>query len=877
MQRTYIVASILKTLNRGVEFLQRGKPQQAASLYMDLLARQPGQPDALHLLAVAVFQLGDAKAAAEYARRAVEINPGSADYQSNLGRYHLALGGHERAREHLECALRLCPTHPMALMNMALVLSALGQKPAAVEHLQQYVALREREPGGYINLGNLLAELNRHEEAMRCFSRALELDPALAEAENNLASSLQALGQMEQALEHYEAALRLRPGYPEAWSNKGAALQALGQMEQARLCYEEALRLQPGLLQARGNMGNLLNDLGRPDEALVVFRQILQEAPQSAESWNNLGNCLQKLGRFEEAMEAYRAALEHKPDYYLVHNNIGNTLQRQGRHEEAVAAFGLALRGDPGFVEAMNNLGVTLQDSGRLEEAVAWFEKALALRPGYVDPLINMGNNWRDRGRPEEAIRCLRRALPLAPGNSHIWNNLGCALGDQGMVSGALDCYRKTMELVPDNHFAHSNLLLNLHYQGSHGEEEIFAAHREFAHRHETRLAHLRQPHTNVADPGRPLRIGYVSADFRRHSVAFFLEPLLERHHRDQFQLYLYADVTRPDDYTARFHAMAGPGWRPIRGFSHERMAALVRADQIDILVDVGGHTANSRLLDFAAAPAPVQVSYLGYPDTTGMDSIGYRITDDWADPAGLTEKWHTEELVRLPRGFLCYRPSPESPPVAPMPALAGEQFTFGSFNNMAKVSEAALDLWASVLNRTPGSRIVVKNKALSEPEARQRLQSQLAARGVAPQRVFMSGLINSLAGHLNSYALVDLALDTWPYHGTTTTCEALWMGVPVISLTGQTHLSRVGVSLLHALGLDQFAVGSPEDYIALAVRLAGEQSYLAELRQGMRALMQASPLVDEAGFTADLEDAYRRLWQKWCAGSKARQGDASG
>jgi len=859
------VASIVKTINRGVELLQQGKHQQAASLYRELLTRQPGNPDALHLLAVAVYQLGDPAAAAEYARRAVSVKPEVADFHSNLGRYQLTLGNHEQARVSLEKALSLNAAHPMARLNLSLTLAAMGQPQDAIRHLREYVAALPQEPTGHLNLGNLLAGENRHEEAMECFHHALKLNPSMAEAENNLGNSLHALGRYQEALERYEAALLLRPAYPEALSNKAALLHGRGKIEEARACLQEALRLQPGLVQGRGNLGNFLMEEGRLEEALEILRSLVKDMPQSAESWNNLGNCFQRLGRYEDSLQAYSRALECKPDYFLVHNNIGNTFQKLGRHTEAIAAYENALAADGNFAEAVNNLGVTLQEMGRLEEGAQRFEKALQIRPDYVDPLINLANNWRDRGRPEQAIGYLRRALELKPSNPSSWNNLGCAFTDQGVIPEALDCYRKAIELAPSNHHAHSNLLLNMHYLGEVGPEEILEAHREYGRQYEPRMAGFHAPHPNSPDPDRPIRIGYVSADFRRHSVAFFLEPILEQHDRGRFEVFCYGSVARPDPQTQRFQQLADAGWRSVLGFNHERFHQQVRADAIDILIDLGAHTANSRLIEFAGRPAPVQATYLGYPDTTGLDAMDYRITDPWADPPGETERFHTEQLVRLPAGFLCFRPWPDAPPVAPQPALSGQQFTFGSFNTMAKISPATLDLWAEILCRVPGSRIAIKNKALSETEARQRLQREMAARGVAPERVFMSGLVESLVGHLDSYRLLDLALDSWPYHGTTTTCEALWMGVPLVTLLGRQHVSRVGLSLLDAVGLADFAASTPQDYVSLAVRLAGEPHKLADIRADLRQRMGVSRLVDAVSFTAQLECAYRAMWTNWC------------
>lgn len=857
------MASLTQSINRGVALLQEGKPDQAAALYRQLLHRAPENPDALHLLSVATYQLGDTPGAVGYAERAIRLAPDAPDYHSNLGRYYVSLGRLNEAISTLGRALELAPGHALARFNLAVALGNARHWEQARPHLEEYVRLKPDDPGGQHQLGLTLSELGRAAEAVPYFCRTIELKPDAAEAYNNLGNAMQAIGQARESIRFYEEALCLRPGYADAVTNLGAAHQALGNLELARSCYDEALRLAPGMVQARGNIANLLAAERRHAEAIEIFESIVAETPGSAETWNNLGNSLQELGRFEEAMRAYARALEVNPSYYLVHNNVGNTLRRQGRYEEAVAEYGRALAAKPDFVEALNNQAVALADLGRAAEAVELYERAHRLKPDYVDPLINLGNIYRDRAHPEQAIELFRRATITAPSNPFGWNNLGCALSDQGEVREALGCFRRSLGLLTDNPHAHSNLLLNLHYTGDDGAGAIAEAHRQYGLRFSRARA---TPHRNTVDPERRLRIGYVSADFRRHSVAFFLEPVIERHARMNFEVYCYSDVGRPDRITERFQALAGAGWRDIRGYNDGRFAGLVEADGIDILVDLGGHTANSRLASFAGRPAPVQVAYLGYPNTTGLEEIDYRLTDAVADPEGAALPWHSEELVRLPGSFLCFRPPGGAPPVSPLPSLDGAPFTFGSFNNMAKVSDRAVAAWAEILNRVPGSRLALKNKALGDVPARHRLQARFAAYGIGPERLWMSGAIESLGGHLAAYSFVDLGLDTFPYTGTTTTCEAMWMGVPVVSYAGSAHVERVGASVLSAAGLSEFTAHDERSYVEVAVAAAGSAGRLASLRSSLRERLSLSPLLDEAGFTRRLETVYRELWRRWCA-----------
>lgn len=865
------MGSLTQELNQGIEYLNEGRPDRAASLYRKLLLRSPNNPHALQLLGVALCQLGDWGKAAEYTERSVRLNPNSADAHNNLGRYYLNLNRPADAVASLERAISLKPDHPFARMNLALAMRALGQTARAIEQLQAHVRIHPNDASGHHHLGTILADEMRSEEAIEPLRRAMELNANCPETVNNLGNALQTLQRPAEALQHYIRALELKPNYPDAASNLGSAMQALGKFEDAELWYREALRLEPGFFHARGNLANLYAAKRQYEQAVELFYELVTENPSSYQTWNNLGNALQELGRYDEALAAFRKSLDIRPDYLYVYNNIGNTLRKQGRGEEALQQYAYALEKDPKFVEALNNTAVTLLDLGRGMEAVPYFEKAIALRPNYADPLINLANFWRDHGGLERAITSLKRALELEPQNPFVWNNLGCALGDQGVVIDAIACYRKTLQFMPENAAAHSNLLLNLHYLPGYAPDYVFAQHREFARIHEEPLKRLRQRHDNTRDPDRRLRIGYSSSDFRRHSVAFFLEPILERHSRAEFELFCYSDVMRPDSLTEKFFQLSGGNWRDIRGYNHESFANQVRADKIDILIDTGGHTANSRLLSFALKPAPVQVTWLGYPDTTGMDAMDYRITEGISDPPGVADSFHTERLVRLADTFLCFRPSSGSPQVATPPASLGQPFTFGSFNNMAKISAETIRLWSEILRCAPGTRLSIKNKALSEAPTRDRLLGQFAEHGIGPERIVMSGLIVSLEGHLAAYNGIDLALDTFPYHGTTTTCEALWMGVPVLTLLGATHMSRVGAMLLKMVNQEQFIVNSATEYVQMAATFAANWREMALPRTALRQRLQRSPLMDEEGFTRRLEQAFRQMWREWCVGNTAK------
>ncbi len=603
---------------------------------------------------------------------------------------------------------------------------------------------------------------------------------------------------------------------------------------------------------------------GRLAEAEGLYRQILAVAPQHLDALHFLGVIAAHTGRSEEGMEMIRRSIASDPRNSAYHDNLGTVFREQGRVEEALACSQRALALNPNEAATHNNLGNALRDVGRVAEAIACYERALTLAPDYADALNNWGMSLRSVGRLEEALAAHRRVLVLAPGCAQAHLGVGHALADLGSAREADAEYRRALVLRPGWADAHSAVLLNLHYLADVAAETMSAEHLRWDEAHARPLWQGLEPHANDPTTGRRLRVGYVSPDFRSHPVGYFIENLLASHDRAQVEVFCYSNSHRSDAVTTRLRAHASH-WRTIMGQSDARTSALIREDEIDILVDLAGHTADNRLLVFARKPAPVQVTYLGYCDTTGLGTMDYRITDRHADPPGTTERFHTERLVRLPKCAWCYSPPETAPVVAPLPALQSDVLTFGSFNTLAKINDEVLALWGDILRRIPGSRLLLKSAALGEDRARQRIVEELARGGIASDRIEFSGWQPSLAAHLDTYRRVDIALDPFPYHGTTTTCEALWMGVPVVTLAGAHHAARVGASLLHAVGLDSLVAHDRLEYAEIAVRLACDLPLLARLRFTLRDRMKGSPLLDAPTFARCMEVAYREMWRAWC------------
>lgn len=675
-----------------------------------------------------------------------------------------------------------------------------------------------------------------------------------------LGTSLQMQGNRDAAKAEYGAALALAPEHADAHNNLGVLLKDEGRFEQALQHHQQALAARPDFVDALNNIAVALQGLGRAAEGLPYFDRALALQPGHAGLHYNKGAALQALGELDAALTHYREALRLYPSLAPAHSNLGCILSLQGKFAEAEPHVVRALELQPEADELRLNLGSLQLSLGRFAEAQQQFERVLARSPGNAQAELYLGWAFKEQADFPAAERHYRRALELRPDFAAAHDKLGSLCKDRGQIEAALGCWRKALALEPDFVAAHSNLCLSLNYAVGATPQEIHAEHLEFARRHCAGFAPL--AHANRADPERRLRIGYVSGDLRTHVVAHFIEPVLAHHDHSRCVVFCYYNFHTHDAITARLRAYADH-WRDIFGLGDDEVARKVQADGIDILVDLSGHTGLNRLLVFARRPAPVQASYLGYLNTTGLASMDYRISDARAAPAGMLDACHSEKLVRLPHTQWCYQAPSQTPQVSALPGLGNGYLTFGAFHTLAKINRPVIALWSRLLQALPQARLLVVASGLKSIAAE--FEREFARQGIAPGRIELMGAV-SFAEYLALHDAVDVILDTFPYAGGTTTCHALWMGVPVISLPGPTATSRSGASLLAAVGLEQFIAQDPEDYIAIASRLAADLPQLASVRAGLRQRMSASPLCDAGGFTRQLEAAYRSMWRSWCA-----------
>jgi len=544
------------------------------------------------------------------------------------------------------------------------------------------------------------------------------------------------------------------------------------------------------------------------------------------------------------------------------HNNLGEAYRAQDKLKEALDCYRQALVLRPAYAEARNNMGTAFQAKGMLEEAASCYRQALALKPDFALAHNNLGTVLYATGHLEEAAGCYRQALVFEPDFAFGHNNLGNVLQAQGNAKDAMACYRRALAIKPDYATAHSNLLMIMSYDHECDPKTMAEEHRIWNDSHARALVPRSPSYPNSCEECRRLRVGYVSADFCGHPASFFIEPLLSAHDHEKVEVFLYSNGTCPEAMLGSLRKLADV-WRNIVGLSDEAVAGLIRADGIDILVDLSSHTQGNRLLVFARKPAPVQVAYGGSAMTTGLTTMDYRLTDHFLSPPDSPE-WSSEEPIRMPGAVACYRPPAEAPAVSSLPALANGYVTFSCFNNLVKVTPGAVALWSRILRALPDARLIMKDRALADTAQRARYLGLFRDNGIEAERIELL-LRTPMAEYLATYGRVDIALDPFPYNGCTTTCEALWMGVPAVTLAGILANGRMGVTLLSNVGLSRLIAATPEEYVRIAVELATDRQSLALLRTGLRSRMAASPLCDVKALANEVEGAYRLMWRRWC------------
>jgi len=701
----------------------------------------------------------------------------------------------------------------------------------------------------------------RYREAESVVRQALKFNPGSVDIACCLADLLRDQSRFDEATAVYLRTIEKNPGNVELSFRVGNHYKKLADFKNAGKFYKKVLELSPDHGAAHNNLANALREIRDFGGAVNHARRALELMPQHPGVLLTLGNALFDAGKLNEAIIRYRLAESMAPDSPEVSLSLSNVLNAQGKFVEA-AKYGIkAIKLNPDSVEAYVNTGNAMKSLGRYQDAIKFFSSAVELDAGTISAYTNLGQVYLEAGDIKSAIDYCRKAIMLDPDNAMAFNNLGNALMIIGRLPEAIDNYEEALRISPDLNVANSNYLLCINYCQQYDARSIYRKHQEFARQYES----TRRQHTTQCDLEtsvyRRLKIGYVSADFRSHSGAFFIAPVLANHDKQQFEIFCYYNHNKVDEYTERFRTYADH-WRTISGSSDSAAADIIRRDNIDILVDLSGHTSGNRLIIFTQRAAPVQATWLGYLNTTGLSAMDYRITDDRATPRGELDKYHSERLIRMPDCQWCYEPPDSAPVVGPLPAGSSGIVTFASFHTLAKIADRNLDMWARLLVKIPESRllIVAFGVELFIEHARGFFERQ----GIDLARVEFIGK-QKFQDYLEMHNQVDINLDVTPYTGGTTTCHSLWMGVPVITLTGDTVTSRGGASLLGVLGMSQLIANSDEQYIDIAVYLSRNLDLLADYRQELRSRMRKSCLTDGRLFTRSLEMEYQRFWQEYC------------
>lgn len=807
-------------VSEGFAAHQLGKFAAAKSAYQRALSLDPHCADALYLLGTIALAESDPLAAVDTVNRAIAIDANVSSYHQTLGIALRDVGKLREAVVAFERAIALDPSDLDTLRQLVATLEALDLKARALTHCRRLPELQSETAEDYFQLGRLEAIGGSMVNAENAFRKALSLDPALHAARLNLGNTLLGQDRFEEAIEQYQRVLQVEPHNRDAMLNLSSSLTRAKQYPAAEKYLKAILEEYPECIPAWTQLGLVLREQTRLDEAEIAFRTVHRLDPDHSDNLLDLADLLTRVGKLRDAEALLRHAL-------------------QFRSQDAKTHLGLAQ---------------VYSLSHRFEDAEQAYRRALELEPRNVGCLIGFSHMLYMQSRGKEAEELARKAVEIAPNSGDGSTVLGLALMMQGKPSAAEEELRKAVTIDPNNLCAWSTLLLTLNYDIEKDKQSIAKDHFAFGTASEAAVAHL----PRLALPARSgegkLRIGYVSTDFHEHSVAYFFEPVLRHHDRSRFEVFCYYTGSRFDSTTERIQAQCDH-WRHLPSVAADAALERVRADGLDVAIDLSGHTFGDQLRLFAARIAPVQITWLGYPNTTGLRNMDWRITDAAADPES-AEALHSEKLLRLPGSFLTVRRPAHAPDVAAPPSEKRGFITFGSFNNHFKISEEVLGLWAKIVTGTPGSQLLVKAMGLRSPEAQTRFRQAAYAAGFKEDQLRLVGPVASPAEHLAMYNEVDVALDTYPYHGTTTTTDALWMGVPTIVLAGDRHASRVGVSLLRSVGADSLVANSHSEYIEIATRLAKSPRELSMWRLCLRDRIAGSVLGDNAAFTRNLEQA---------------------
>lgn len=902
------VVNVNQSLSEALRDQQAGRFESAERLCRAILEVQPQNVDALHLLGIVFFQTKRVRQGAETLRQALRWNDANAEIQHNLGRMLVELEDSDGARAAFRRAIEIKPDYAEArtrlerlsraaappqaalptssgdapndvtsthrdgnaprlateeaaavrsLLERSKQLHQAGKLDDALRAAEQAAQQRPTDAEVAYQAAVVLRALGRLEECLAWYRRAAELAPTMAPLQFNLGVVLQEAQRWDEAEKAYRAALAIDPRYVEALNNLGLLLFRKKAFGEAVACYQSALGIRPEMAITTFNLANALRTMGRAENAQPLYDAAERGGVNNVDLFFQRGSNHLTLGNLDQSIADLTRATQLQPNFPAALNNVGLALRAKGRGDDALAAYDRAIELSPRFAAAHYNRAVLLRDDGKLDEAIVAFSKTIECDPSHLDGYLDLGNALNARGRTYDALTCLRSALDRHLSSASLYNNLGSIYLEAGMVDEALASFRSSLEIEP-NPRIYGNVLLAMQYRHGVTLQDLYEPHRDFERLYASRVTRLSSLEPSVSS-GERLRIGFISPDLAKHPVGFFLIGVLENLSEHPVDAICYSDRFVKDDMTVRLEA-AATVWRDVHGFSDDRLAEQVRHDRIDVLFDLAGHTGRSRLMTFARKPAPVQITWLGYMATTGLAAMDFLLADPHEIPES-HEQWFTEKILRMPHAHLCYKPPDYAPAVAPAPAETNGFVTFGCFNNLAKITPELVAAWSEALRRMPTARLFLKSKGLDDPMVAKRYRDMFRASGIDNSRIDMEGR-SPHPDLLASYARVDVALDTFPYTGCLTTCEALDMGVPVVSCAGDTLTSRQSSSCVINGDPTQGVASDLRCYVELA--LTGGDRALAsgasQRRIDRRARFRQSPVCDCRAFTRDILSVIRAM-----------------
>lgn len=906
--------SISDKLQRAMTLHRSGSMMAAELAYLDILRENPNHPDANHNLGMLRVQQGRFIDALALLNIPIVAEPSNRQYwlsyintlidaqELSLAReilelagqygisgesfealrkrlYPLAMkGDNGPSTEQIDHLINLFSGHDEAAIESAAsrlvidfpehffgwkVLGTLYTKQSrhteAEQALRQAITFAPDEAEAHNTLGNLYMNMGRLEEAEACFHKAVILFPEYAEAYNNLGNVQGAQRNFNGAMDSFAKALKINPDYAQVHFNLGTLLYDAGQEFSAISSLQRAIVINPEFAQAHYNLAGIMMALKEFQPAIASYKKAIEVDPNYADAYYNMAMAYKDYGQLDNAIACFRQAVSVKENFSAAYNNLGISLHQMGHLQESAESYRRAIEIEPHSAVFYNNLGLVLHDFEQADAVIECYRHAIEINPDYAEAYNNLGTTLYELGQYEEAIECYSRTLELDPKMAQGYCNFGTVLRDMGRIDEAVEQYLKAIELQPEFETAYNALFFCINYHPTLSAENIYSYYQNYEQKFGRPLRISWKKHRNDMSPDRRLRVGYMAATLHRHSCRHFLQPLLEHHDKDSVEVFIYAQLSKEDDLTEIYQSYADH-WIPIRGLGDALLSERIIEDQIDVLIDIPGHTAGNRLKVFARKPAPISLHWLDFGYTTGLKAIDYYLTDKQTIPEG-SEHLFSEMPWRLPVPAYAYRPAEGMGEVNALPAKSRGYVTFGTLTRAVRINHRTIRVWSEILKAVPGSHLVINSSNFNSQELSEMLIEQFSVCGVHRDCLEI-GLTSPPWDVLRG---MDISLDCFPHNSGTTLFETLYMGIPFVTLADRPSVGRMGASILHGIGHPEWVAETEEGYIEKAVFLAADLERLSVLRSGLREEMKKSPLMDEVGFTRAVEDAYRQMWKRWC------------